>query len=112
MSDFLTPAFIEERRQQLLARERTDLERLDRETGMPDAHRHFTITVQLPDVRNALTRIVTGTYGYCCDCGDPIHEARLIAKPEAVRCLDCQRNYERDHKIEIPRERLLPVSMR
>jgi phage/conjugal plasmid C-4 type zinc finger TraR family protein len=26
----------------------------------------------------------------CVDCDDPIGEARLIAYPAAIRCIDCQ----------------------
>ncbi len=39
----------------------------------------------------ALARIGNGTYGACDSCGAPIGEARLMAIPEATRCLDCAR---------------------
>ena len=35
-----------------------------------------------------------GRYGICEDCGRPIHEARLRARPDATRCVDCQRRRE------------------
>lgn len=35
---------------------------------------------------------------HCCiDCGDPIAAARLKAAPHAVRCIECQTEFERDH---------------
>lgn len=42
-------------------------------------------------VKAALGRIENGTYGSCEACGQPIAEARLIAMPEATRCLGCAR---------------------
>lgn len=30
----------------------------------------------------------------CIDCGDPISPARLAAQPGAVRCIECQRDFE------------------
>ena len=31
----------------------------------------------------------------CLDCEDPIPEGRLLIRPEAVRCVECQGRYER-----------------
>lgn len=42
------------------------------------------------EVGEALRRLVVGAYGICVDCSGNIPEARLSAKPEAARCLDCQ----------------------
>lgn len=28
--------------------------------------------------------------GLCVDCGDPIPPARLAARPDAARCVECQ----------------------
>jgi len=41
-------------------------------------------------VLDALHRIDDGSYGLCADCGSPVPEGRLEAKPEAARCLACQ----------------------
>jgi RNA polymerase-binding transcription factor len=41
-------------------------------------------------VLDALARLEGGTYGQCVDCGKPVPEGRLEAKPEAARCLACQ----------------------
>lgn len=43
----------------------------------------------------ALHRYDTGTYGVCTDCLEQIPTARLRAKPEAIRCVQCQIVYER-----------------
>jgi DnaK suppressor protein len=43
----------------------------------------------------ALHRIDLGTYGTCVDCGGPVAEGRLEAKPEAARCVACQGKLDR-----------------
>jgi RNA polymerase-binding transcription factor DksA len=50
---------------------------------------------KLAQVRAALERIESGTYGLCTDCADPIHEARLAARPFALRCVTCQQLADR-----------------
>jgi phage/conjugal plasmid C-4 type zinc finger TraR family protein len=42
------------------------------------------------EATEALLRLGEGTYGVCVGCGRKIPEARLSAKPEAIRCLECQ----------------------
>ncbi len=51
--------------------------------------------VQLSAVLDALQRIEHGTYGTCSDCGTPIPEGRLDARPEASRCVKCQAKRDR-----------------
>src|SRR5207244_13159043 len=41
-------------------------------------------------VLDALVRIDRGVYGVCADCGQPIPEGRLDARPAAARCAGCQ----------------------
>ena len=50
---------------------------------------------QRSDVLAALHRIDLGTYGTCVDCGVPVPEGRLEAKPEAARCVACQGKLDR-----------------
>jgi RNA polymerase-binding transcription factor DksA len=50
---------------------------------------------QRSDVLDALHRIDLGTYGTCVDCGGPVPEGRLEAKPEAARCVACQGKLDR-----------------
>jgi DnaK suppressor protein len=49
---------------------------------------------QRAEVVAALARIEAGTYGTCADCGQPIPDARLEVRPEAVRCVVDQEKYE------------------
>jgi DnaK suppressor protein len=50
---------------------------------------------QLAEVLDALHRIEAGNYGTCADCGKPVPEGRLDAKPEAARCVACQGKRDR-----------------
>ena len=50
---------------------------------------------QLAEVLGALHRIDDGSYGTCADCGKPVPEGRLEAKPEAARCVACQGRRDR-----------------
>ncbi|MEU0521307.1 TraR/DksA family transcriptional regulator [Streptosporangium sp. NPDC006007] len=52
-------------------------------------------TGQRRSVVEALRRLDDGVYGRCADCGHPVPEGRLQARPEAARCLQCQSRRER-----------------
>ncbi|RVX44475.1 TraR/DksA family transcriptional regulator [Nonomuraea polychroma] len=54
-------------------------------------------TAQRRAVIEALKRIEEGAYGRCVDCGKPVPEGRLEARPEAARCVQCQSKQERRH---------------
>ena len=41
------------------------------------------------EIDAALTRLETGTYGACEDCGGAIGEGRLEARPVARTCIQC-----------------------
>ena len=41
------------------------------------------------EIDAALTRVQTGSYGACEDCGGPIGEGRLEARPVARTCIHC-----------------------
>jgi DnaK suppressor protein len=43
----------------------------------------------LQEIDEALKRIESGTYGTCAECGKPISEGRLEARPYAVLCIEC-----------------------
>jgi phage/conjugal plasmid C-4 type zinc finger TraR family protein len=45
-------------------------------------------------IEHALQRMTDGWYGLCEDCHGPIPRARLTARPEATRCVECQRRHE------------------
>jgi DnaK suppressor protein len=53
---------------------------------------------QRMEVADALARIEHGTYGTCVDCGKPIAEGRLEARPEAARCVACQARHDRGRR--------------
>ncbi|MDP9849180.1 TraR/DksA family transcriptional regulator [Streptosporangium lutulentum] len=62
----------------------------DRNRAMLDAARQ-----QRSSVLAALKRMEDGSYGLCTDCGSPVPEGRLEARPEAARCVQCQSKRER-----------------
>lgn len=43
----------------------------------------------LTEIEDALKKFDDGTYGVCENCGNPIPEVRLEAKPAARLCIDC-----------------------
>ncbi len=49
---------------------------------------------EINGIQAALSRVESGTYGLCVDCGDPIGFQRLQAYPSANRCLACQSKVE------------------
>ncbi len=44
----------------------------------------------LRDIKKALERIKTGTYGVCKYCHQEIDERRLKARPESGSCISCK----------------------
>ncbi len=71
----------------------TNLSEADRSEAVLAAAR-----AQRSEVADALTRVENGTYGVCVDCGTPIPEGRLEARPEAARCVACQGKYDRSRR--------------
>jgi RNA polymerase-binding protein DksA len=49
----------------------------------------------LEEINEALSRIATGTFGQCEECGEPIAKPRLQALPYARHCIQCARKLER-----------------
>ena len=49
---------------------------------------------ELRELEDALTRLRIGTFGECDSCGDAIERERLDANPAALRCIDCERDFE------------------
>jgi len=49
-------------------------------------------TIALID--DAIERLANGEYGICMDCGGKISEARLMARPYAIFCIDCKSRHE------------------
>ena len=48
-----------------------------------------TLRDTLNEIDAALAKFDNGTYGRCEECGGPISDARLEAKPAARTCIDC-----------------------
>lgn len=44
---------------------------------------------ELADVTDALDRLASGGFGVCVDCGRDIGKQRLLAQPYARRCIEC-----------------------
>ena len=44
---------------------------------------------EIRQIKLALRRIDSGTYGVCARCGDAIEEGRLEALPHATHCVKC-----------------------
>jgi DnaK suppressor protein len=51
------------------------------------AHEHLYDLLR--DVVRAEAKLAAGSYGACDDCGGPIGEPRLEAKPWAIHCVAC-----------------------
>ena len=49
---------------------------------------------EISGIQAALSRVESGTYGLCVDCGEQIGFQRLQAYPSANRCLACQSKAE------------------
>jgi RNA polymerase-binding protein DksA len=49
---------------------------------------------EVEEIRAALTRLETGTYGRCERCGEAISVTRLDVLPMARYCLHCQQHLE------------------
>jgi DnaK suppressor protein len=45
-------------------------------------------------IDDAIERLANGEYGVCMDCGERISEARLMARPYAIFCIDCKSRHE------------------
>ena len=53
---------------------------------------------QRDGVLAALARLEANSYGQCVDCGHQIPAARLDARPDAARCVDCQAKHAKRHR--------------
>lgn len=54
----------------------------------------------LSKIEEALQRIDDGEYGMCEDCGEPIGEKRLEARPVTTLCIDCKTIQENEEKSQ------------
>ncbi|MBN1901692.1 TraR/DksA C4-type zinc finger protein [Candidatus Sumerlaeota bacterium] len=56
------------------------------------------IAERLSQINEALERLSEGNYGICQRCGNAINMERLLAKPQAVFCVDCRRIVEAEKR--------------
>ena len=69
-----------------------------------ESERNFELRIRdrehklISKIRQALDRIESGGFGECEDCGDPIGEARLKARPVTTLCIECKTEQERQEK--------------
>lgn len=64
--------------------EAKELEMADRDRALAN---HLASVIEPPqDVENGIV--------YCVHCGTPITPERLLAKPDAARCIECQTLHE------------------
>ena len=92
---------------------KTVSEMTDEKTNFPDptdrasleSDRNFELRIRdrerrlIGKIREALGRIDSGEFGECEDCGEPIGEARLKARPVTTLCIECKTEQERQEKI-------------
>ncbi len=57
----------------------------------------FKAEVILTKLYAARAQLNAGRYGMCVDCDAPIGRTRLETVPAAIRCVECQRAFERQH---------------
>jgi hypothetical protein len=53
-----------------------------------DVYREL-LQARLRKVDDALDRLMSGAYGICSQCGQPINEIKLDTEPATSLCLDC-----------------------
>jgi len=70
-----------------------------------ETDRNFTLRIRdrerklIGKIKEALERIENGTYGYCEDCGEPIGEKRLMARPVTTLCIKCKEKQEQQERL-------------
>ena len=52
----------------------------------------------LQKIDRALKKLENGDFGMCEDCGEPINEKRLEARPETTLCIKCKEDQERHER--------------
>lgn len=49
---------------------------------------------EVEKIKQAISRIDSGSYGVCLLCGEPIKKERLVALPYATSCINCAQRAE------------------
>ncbi len=71
-----------------------------------ESDRNFELRIRdrerklIAKMQEAIKRIDDGTFGICEDCGGPISEKRLLARPVTTECIDCKTKQEKIEKLK------------
>lgn len=71
-----------------------------------EADRNFELRIRdrerklIAKMQEAIRRIDDGTFGVCDDCGGPISEKRLLARPVTTQCINCKTKQEKIEKLQ------------
>ena len=71
-----------------------------------ESDRNFELRIRdrerklIAKMQEAIRRIDDGTFGICNDCGGPISEKRLLARPVTTQCIDCKTKHEKIEKLQ------------
>lgn len=68
----------------------------DRAQEINEQHQADALAEHFRRVRPLDSAVFAPTH--CEDCGEPIPEARMAARPGCIRCVDCQTAFERGGK--------------
>ena len=71
---------------------------IDRAQDIAMMHQEITRQQILQGMARKSSVIPVSTCSECIDCGEEINPARRQAMPEAMRCIQCQTDYERRGK--------------
>jgi DnaK suppressor protein len=89
-------------KQMLVSNEQTPADEAD--FAVAEVNQYLMCKIQARDrrclleIEDALSRLESGSYGHCVECGEPISIKRLEAKPFSSLCVDCQEDYETEQK--------------
>lgn len=71
-----------------------ELEPADESSRDVDLRRTELLQMRLCSLDDALDRLMSGSYGICCECGKQIEPKRLNQDPAVSYCLACQATLE------------------
>ena len=71
-----------------------------------ESDRNFELRIRdrerklIQKMKEAIKRIDEGTFGICEECGGPISEKRLMARPVTTLCIECKTKQEKMEKLK------------
>lgn len=81
----------------------------EHERAEESARTRGRLLVEIRALEAALERVENGTYGLCSECGEPIPEKRLLARPTAELCVRDQAEQERRADGALRRRGYFPI---